>query len=31
MENHPATDWQTLMNRTDYAEFLKEARFNPKK
>jgi len=31
MENHPATDWQALMNRTDYAEFLKEARFNPKR
>jgi len=31
MENQPATDWRALMNRTDYAEFLKEARFNPKK
>ena len=31
MNNHPATDWQALMNRTDYVEFLKEARFNPKK
>ena len=29
MENHPETPWQTLMNRTDYVEFLKEARFNP--
>ena len=31
MENHPATDWQVLMNRTDYVEFLKEARFNPRR
>ena len=31
MKNQPSTDWQALMDRTDYAEFLKEARFNPKK
>ena len=31
MANHPETEWPALMSRTDYAEFLKEARFNPKR
>jgi hypothetical protein len=29
MKNHPATTMRDLIHRTDYAEFLKEARFNP--
>ncbi|MDR0543439.1 MAG: gliding motility protein GldB [Dysgonamonadaceae bacterium] len=29
MKHYPATDWQALMDRTDYVDFLKEARFNP--
>jgi hypothetical protein len=30
MKHHPETDWKVLINRTDYVEFLKDARFNPK-
>jgi hypothetical protein len=29
MKHHPETDWPALMNRTDYAAFLKDSRFNP--
>jgi hypothetical protein len=29
MDHHPETDWPELMDRTDSAELLKEAKFNP--